>query len=231
MTEQEWLACADLNRMVSFLQPRVSWRKLRLFACACCRHVGQWLTDETIRNALNRAELYAEGRIKAGTAQTWYKKSCAVRDSLPKAQDFRPEWLACHAVAEAVIGEPYSAYLHTHKSVVHAITRANGAESGSAPWRLEMERGSVGLVWLLRDIVGNPFHVPHANPDWLSLQRSTVSKLAGAIYEDRTFDRLPLLADALEDAGCTDPDILAHCRGPGPHVRGCWVIDLLTGRQ
>jgi hypothetical protein len=55
--------------------------------------------------------------------------------------------------------------------------------------------------------------------------------LAQAIYDDRAFDRLPILADALEEAGCDTADILAHCRGPGPHVRGCWVVDLILGKQ
>ena len=55
--------------------------------------------------------------------------------------------------------------------------------------------------------------------------------LAGAIYDERAFDRLPVLGDALEDAGCADAAILAHCRGPGEHVRGCWVVDLLLGKS
>jgi hypothetical protein len=58
-----------------------------------------------------------------------------------------------------------------------------------------------------------------------------VVTLAKSIYEDRAFDRLPILADALEESGCHDPDILAHCRQPGEHVRGCWVVDLLLGRE
>jgi hypothetical protein len=66
------------------------------------------------------------------------------------------------------------------------------------------------------------------DPRWLT---RTVSSLAGCIHDEAAFDRLPLLADALEDAGCTDTAILEHCRGPGPHVRGCWVVDLLLGRS
>jgi hypothetical protein len=83
----------------------------------------------------------------------------------------------------------------------------------------------------LRDIFGNPFRPAHIDPECLAWNGSTVLKLAQAIYDDRTFDRLPILADALEDAGCTNTDILEHCRGPGPHVRGCWVVDLLTGKS
>jgi hypothetical protein len=81
---------------------------------------------------------------------------------------------------------------------------------------------------LLRDIVGNPFRPFSADPAWLT---STVVTLATGIYEQRAFDRMPILADALQDAGCEDADILDHCRGAGPHVRGCWVVDLLLGKS
>ena len=66
---------------------------------------------------------------------------------------------------------------------------------------------------------------------WLAWNDGTIRKMAQVIYGDRAFDRLPLLADALEDAGCTDADILGHCRTPGEHVRGCWVVDLLLGKS
>jgi hypothetical protein len=84
---------------------------------------------------------------------------------------------------------------------------------------------------LFHDIIGNPFRPLVLHPAWLSWNNGTVPKLAQAIYDERSFDRLPLLADALEDAGCTDADILAHCRQPGKHVRGCWVVDLLIGKS
>ena len=81
---------------------------------------------------------------------------------------------------------------------------------------------------VLRDILGNPFRRATADPAWLS---STVVQLASAIYADRAFDGLPILADALQDAGCEDEWALGHCRGPGPHVRGCWVLDLVLGKE
>jgi hypothetical protein len=80
---------------------------------------------------------------------------------------------------------------------------------------------------LIRDIFGNPFRPVIVDSTW---QTSNVTGLAQAIYEERAFDRLPILADALEDAGCTNRDILDHCRQPGEHVRGCWVVDLLLGK-
>jgi hypothetical protein len=85
-------------------------------------------------------------------------------------------------------------------------------------------------VALARDVFGNPFRPITLAADFLRWGGGMVPKLARAIYDDRAFGQLPVLADALEDAGCTDPAILAHCRGPGPHVRGCWVLDLLLGK-
>ncbi len=83
---------------------------------------------------------------------------------------------------------------------------------------------------LLRELFGNPFQPICLNPIWQVWHDGAVVKLAISIYTDRAFDRLPILADALEDAGCDNADILAHCRQPGEHVRGCWVVDLLLGK-
>ena len=79
----------------------------------------------------------------------------------------------------------------------------------------------------VRDIFGNPFRPVALDPAWLT---SDVLLLARGVYADRAFDRMPILADALQDAGCANEDVLAHCRGDGPHVRGCWVVDLLLGK-
>ena len=81
---------------------------------------------------------------------------------------------------------------------------------------------------MVRCIFGNPFHPVVLDPSW---RTSTVLSLAGGIYEERAFDRMPILADALQDAGCEDAEVLVHCRNPGPHVRGCWVLDLLLGKE
>jgi hypothetical protein len=81
---------------------------------------------------------------------------------------------------------------------------------------------------ILRDIFGDPFCPVTCDPEW---RTSTVLALAQGIYDERAFDRMPILADALQDAGCDNAEILDHCRGPGPHVRGCWVVDLLLGKS
>jgi hypothetical protein len=84
-----------------------------------------------------------------------------------------------------------------------------------------------GQAALLREIVGNPFKPIFLNPSWLT---RTVKQLASTIYETRAFERMPILGDALEEAGCTVAEVLEHCRGGGEHVRGCWVVDKVLGK-
>lgn len=79
---------------------------------------------------------------------------------------------------------------------------------------------------MLRDIIGNPFRPVAIDPSWVTLE---VGTLARTIYDGQDFDRLPALADALVKAGCDHADLLGHCRQPGPHVKGCWAVDLLLG--
>ncbi len=88
----------------------------------------------------------------------------------------------------------------------------------------------VAQAKLLREIFANEYRPATVEPAWLAWNDATLPKLAQSIYTDRAFDRLPILANALEDAGCDNANILAHCRQPGEHVRGCWVVDLLLGK-
>jgi hypothetical protein len=81
---------------------------------------------------------------------------------------------------------------------------------------------------LVRCVFGNPFRPVAFAPGW---RTPTVLALAGAIYEEKAFERLPILGDALIDAGCDDAELLGHCRGPGPHARGCWPVDLLLNKE
>jgi hypothetical protein len=84
---------------------------------------------------------------------------------------------------------------------------------------------------LVRDVFGNPFRpTPAVDDAWLAWNHGIIDKMARVIYDERAFDRMPVLGDALEEAGCADADILGHCRQASPHTRGCWLIDLLTGK-
>lgn len=110
-----------------------------------------------------------------------------------------------------------------HAEAMEATPILASAEVGRAE---EVEQAC-----LLREIVGNPFRPPSIDPVILRWNESTVVKLAQSIYDERAFDRMPILADALEEAGCHEAELLAHCRRPGPHVRGCWLVDLILGRE
>ena len=107
----------------------------------------------------------------------------------------------------------------THPSTPHAFDPLGQAAESAAQLRL------------LRDVLGRPDGIPPSEvEDWLGWHGGLVPRLARGIYEDRTFDQMPILGDALEDAGCRRANMLEHCRGPGPHTRGCWVVDLMLGK-
>jgi hypothetical protein len=111
------------------------------------------------------------------------------------------------------------------------VGAAVGAETPDPIRSQETQAEWARQASLLRDVMGNPFRSVSINTCWLTWNDRTIPKIAAGIYADRAFDSLPILADALEDAGCDNADLLAHCRGPGPHVRGCWAVDLILGKQ
>jgi hypothetical protein len=122
-------------------------------------------------------------------------------------------------------------------SSAHAVSRAavpeffdtvGEIEKWSRALSSELSKAFFAQSGLFRDIFGNPFRPITLDPIWLT---STVVALASGIYAERAFDRMPILADALQDAGCDNEDILSHCRQPGGHWRGCWVVDLLLGKS
>lgn len=120
---------------------------------------------------------------------------------------------------------------HPEMTVVEMLTKPDTRRRLS-DWNAGLEadyRTEAGQQTILaRDIFGNPFRPVTADPAWLT---STVVALAEGIYTDRAFDRLPILADALEEAGCGDPGVLSHCRGDGQHVRGCWIVDVVLKKN
>jgi hypothetical protein len=160
-------------------------------------------------------------------------------DNVERQPSFRNTYRMSHAAVRAASALGREA---VYRSLPAAETRwdyggppdRRRQEEAALAERAKREAAAVDgeLCALLRDLIGDPFRpAPAVDPSWLAWNDGTVAKLAAAIYEERRFADLPILADALEDAGCSDAAILAHCRGPGEHVRGCWVVDLLTGRQ
>ena len=152
-------------------------------------------------------------------------RSVALLSVAPRLQNGNDGWhlLRYYAVAR----DATEAVRHVPELAQQAlIWRSGGYDSGD--WRTLTPVESKYQCDLLRDIFGNPFRSVTIETSWLT---PAVVTRAQGIYDNRDFDRLPSLGDALEEAGCHDADILAHCRGPGPHVRGCWAVDLVLGKE
>ncbi len=231
MTVAEWLACTEPEPMLEFLKDPVSDRKLRLFSCACCRRIWH-LIPPYHRKTVEVAERFADGRA---TREELFRSYQITRETPEDHEgDFDP----------AAEGEDYDEFcVPWPSSATTATAFAPGGwdELDASFWsaRLagwgrpvqEYDKEREAQAHLLRDIFGNPFRPVQApSPAVLAWDGGTVVKLARAVYDERAFDRLPVLADALEEAGCADALLLEHLRGEGPHVRGCWALDLLLGR-
>jgi hypothetical protein len=203
MTEERWLAGCEPEAMLEFVAPRAGDRKLRLFAVVCAQGYANRLP--TVDELIRVAERYADGDA------TWAELAAVRKRADRLARD-------ATRLRAALSGG----------AVQHAAAVANPSALLAARtvrrWRIDAPEAQARS---LADIFGNPFRPVAVEPSWLT---STVVALAEGIYRERAFDRLPILADALMDAGCDDGKMLDHCKSERPHVRGCWVVDLLTGR-
>ena len=213
MTEAEWLAGTNLRSALKYLRRSPGDRKLRLFLCECCRRVWN-LLGEKCREAVETAKRFADGLVSV-------EEMTMVRIAAKTDRK-------CYGVYFAYAPRPTFADAANTASTLsfHATESAENME-----WNKELSAERMAQRGLLHDLFKNPFRPVHWDPAWIMWNNGTVSRIAQAIYDERAFDRLPILADALEDAGCDDADILRHCREPGEHVRGCWVIDLLLGKE
>jgi hypothetical protein len=223
--EKTWLSCTDPRPMLEFLGGRAGDRKLRLFAAACCRRIWGRLPsgpDEFNHQAVEVAERFADGLVG------------------PEALDAAAEPCAQFGLRNEPLVWGYDAF-QTWPVVSRDAFAAAGWVAAVAAQVVEGDApGSerAGQCALLRDLFGNPFRRRRVDPAYRAWQGGTVTRLAQAAYDERALPsgllenaRLAVLADALEEAGCADADVLGHLRGPGPHVRGCWVVDLLTEKS
>ncbi len=235
MTEADWQTCADPAAMLRWAGDRVSARKRRLFACACCRRalfmVDAWAYDfrrADYHRALATAERFADG---AATAAELDDAHGGADDSTFINQDLEYAGLD-HGV------DPFRDVASADPAVVADVwqqvlllVREFGTDvAATGPRRrhdAEERAERAAQAELLRDLLGNPFRPVVFDSGWRS---PVAAPIAAACYETGTFDRLPILADALEDAGCDAAELLAHLRGPGPHARGCWALDLVLGK-
>jgi hypothetical protein len=240
MDAAEWLTSTNLRPMLGWLDANrwTTRRKLRLFVCACCRLLWDQIEDARCKAAVEAAERCADGEDRG---QELFRLAEEVQ-SVPRPH---PEINDPVAIAHAVAATAYW--------TEWAMPRAADCADKLLDLGLDREKAAAEPD-LLREVFGNPpckarwvsaalqarvaALPPERRPpdlllvrDWLRWQDGTVGNLAGTIYAERRFEDLPILADALEDAGCTRPELLAHLRGPGPHVLGCWALDLLLMKR
>jgi hypothetical protein len=230
MTEAEWDACADPTPMLEVLRGRASDRKLRLFAAACCRAAWQVFTDERSRAAVEACERFADGLASADALRAAWEGADKAEDDAIAGGRQRVGVnvaIAVKAALRATVGTAEALLIGRAAAVAAAWAVPTDDRAAQLA---ELNAGLARSGRLLRDLFGNPFRPAALDPAWLAWNGGAVRKMAESIYEERRFADLPVLADALEDAGCADAAVLAHCRGPGEHVRGCWVVDLLLGK-
>jgi hypothetical protein len=232
MTEAEWLTSTDTEAMLLYLRGKTSNRKLRLLGVACCHRIWQFLTDAQSRNAVDLCELYADELTSKAALAAAQAEAAAVASRWERA----PLSLGRNRALAAAQAARFAARPTDKPSALAADIR----KAVHCTWSAEaIGRIIQGFreVWvhrscLIRCIFGNPFRpsppLPTAVLTW---NDGTVRRIAVGIYEERAFDRLPILADALLDAGCDDEELIAHCRSEGPHVHGCWAVDLILGKS
>jgi hypothetical protein len=221
--------------------PGATNRKLRLLAAARCRRVWH-LLDEHGRAAVEAAERYADGLIDAAALAAVRAEAvlAAGRSYLPSA---RARWTVRVAAGRPAAAAPHGRVLSGSVPSSSESGRLWGRERGAfdvvdVPLALEgTDDDRAAHRRLLHDVFGDPFRPAGADPAWLLADDGLIPKLAQAIYDEPEspsgrldVTRLSILGDALEEAGCTGA-VLGHCREGGVHVRGCWVLDLLLGRE
>lgn len=225
MTEQEWLTTPNPYDLTHYKACR-SERKRRLLSCAFARRVLFLIPDDRYQQAVEIAERYADGMATE-------EEMRVARRVMNKAWQERQFMEAGNNATTAVLATLSKQAV----GAVHGWEAAAFAQASLA--RPNWDRGygaeqDIACV-LARDVFGNPFRPVPLNRAWLT---ASVIGLAQATYEDRRLPdgaldqaRLAVFADALEEVGCDNPDILTHCRQPSLHVRGCWALDLVLGKQ
>jgi hypothetical protein len=219
VTEDEWLACTDPILMLQFARPRMSLRRLRLFYCAFLRFLSA-TQKFALADEVTTAEEYADRRVSRAVMETARENVRQMRQQSEEAQALIDRDWVISGLTEAVCQEfPGGRILIDLRDYARSV----GMVLEESFWS--------GVRALLADVVGNPFREVRPDPAWLAWNDRMVVKIAQGIYDERAFDRMPILHDALLHAGCDDEALLSHCRNPAGHVRGCWAIGTILGKQ
>ncbi len=235
------VSCCRLH-IADFFDPRIRVAIETAERCAddlAAEAIANALWDEFVTTINPRLpESSIEGEIGRAIAGIYQLVGEVWNQSSDEERHCNAESAIAHAALMCLRDKPRESFTGGSGDAVEYCTTAieQAAAFGFSEKRSESEqqieppkiRGQMKIARLLRDIFGKPFRPVTPDPRWFT---STVVDLAKAIYEGRAFDRMPILADALMDAGCDSEEIIEHCRGNGPHVRGCWVVDLLLGKE
>jgi hypothetical protein len=223
VTEEEWLACTELERLISYLKEangKQLDRKARLFACACARQAWGRLHAQG-QKAVEVAERFADGLATA-------EELTSIRNvGMDAWSNASLDWsvMVCNGLAVS-LENGFSGALYAAKHTPEALIPLG------SPNRKQAKAGARRAIHtFFIDIFGNPFRSVTVSSACLSWHDGLIVSMARQMYDHRDFTDMPILADALEEAGCTDQEILAHCRLEGEHVRGCWVVDLVMGKS
>jgi hypothetical protein len=245
MTEAEWPNCSNIGKLVDFLRNRTSTRKWRLFAHACCARLHHLCTDEFMKWSLSAIEMHADGQYRDQDLADLYDQVGAWGNNIEAPLRDREGVLhastlstVANAMLMAVKPEFTWSFLSGRRisTIGSLVYYAQSAIAGLA-WEQTQNQEKTDAAKhaealfqasLIKELFGSSFPPPSVSPSWRTYD---VRALAEAIYEERAFDRMPILADALQEAGCNNDAILTHCRSDGPHVRGCWVVDLVLGKE
>jgi len=201
--------------MLAAVSGKGSERLWRLYAVACVRGVEPQLRDERSRKALWVAERFADGRATRQALRAAREQAEAAEQ-----QAHYDAWIdevRVNFCSDAAY-ESVCAAWHAAAAVLPCV--AEDIDIRAIPSGLQ-------LPSILREIFGNPFQWKSADPNWLAWNAGAVRSMAQMVYDNDSFQLLPILADMLEEAGCTDFDVLRHFRNLDCHVRGCWALDLL----
>jgi hypothetical protein len=220
MTEDRWQLCDNPDDLFHELGARINERKQRLFACGSCRLIESLLPDEPSQYAIDLMEHFADGTVNEAEARA------ARRSGRIDVVNAATLW-AAEAVAALTSFRYRSLPIHVEEITCHAARAARDA-AGQSDWG----RARVKQAAVVRDLLRYPARPPVVfDPAWLHWQNGLVVQMARTIYAEYRFTELPILGDALEEAGCDDREVLDHCRNQPVHVRGCWLIDRLLGRD
>jgi hypothetical protein len=206
--------------MLQFLHDQygIDVRKMRLFVCACCRRQAASVGDPRILRAVETAERFEDGLATEADIARARREVHAARIAIP---DRRQEWAAFWLAEMAATPDSVTQFeIWLHELVTEGAWGVKAAD----------ERANAAI---LRDLFGPlPFRAVKLARATFAWEHGVVQALAQEIYDEGRWDELPILADALEDAGCREEEMLRHCRDTAaPHVKGCWVVDALLGKE